>query len=344
MITLNWQKAVVLALRRDTPDTVTVFFRPASPLPYEAGQHVMVRFRFGTLALVRAYSLSSAPHEPELCFTVREFIGGRVSAYINRSLRVGETFSISGALGDFRASRLAPADRDRPWVCVAGGAGITPLFSLLKHSLRAEPARPVHLLYWSRHESDVIFREALDAMAEAHPGFAVQTLFTRPAVGEPQPVAVAPVLAAAARLVRPLFWLSGPEELVDTLHTALVGEGVPAADIHLERFVMVAERTARRPLSPQPLRFARRRLVLGKAHWRTRQNAGESVLDAALRAGIPVPHACRQGHCGACRLTLRRGEVELDEPNCLSPTEARRGQILACVAHAQGPCELEIPR
>lgn len=344
MTSLNWQKAVVLALRRDTPDTVTVFFRPDAPLPYEAGQHLMVRFRFGTVTLVRAYSLSSAPHEPELCFTVREFIGGRVSAHINRSLRVGERFSISGALGDFCASRLAPADRERPWVCVAGGAGITPLFSLIKHSLLAAPARPIRLLHWSRHETDVIFREPLAALAEGHPAFAATAFFTRPGAGEPTPVAVEPVLAVAATLTRPLFWLSGPEELVDTLHTALVGEGVPEADIHLERFVMVAQRTAHRPLSPQPLRFARRRLLLGKAHWRTRQNAGESVLEAALRAGIPVPHSCRQGHCGACRLTLRRGEVELDEPNCLSPAEARRGQILACVAHAQGPCELEISR
>ncbi|MDP2228733.1 MAG: iron-sulfur cluster-binding domain-containing protein [Moraxellaceae bacterium] len=344
MTQLNWQTATVLALRREAPETVTVVFRPERPLAYEAGQYVMVRFRFGTVALVRAYSLSSAPHESEYRLTVRETIGGRISQHINRSLRVGERFRISGALGDFCASRLAPEDVPRPWVCVAGGAGITPLFSLIKNSRLQQPGRPIRLLHYHRHADQVIFRHELEALT-AHADFRQTPLFTKTAGDEAAtPISVERVLAEAAGLERPLFWLCGSENLVDTLQIGLVGEGIPETDIHVEHFVMNAQRTAPRSLVPQKLRFARRRLLLGRAHWRTQQNAGESVLTAALRAGIPVPHSCGQGHCGSCRLVLRHGRVEQDEPNCLTPGDARHGQILACVAHAQTPCEFDIPR
>lgn len=63
---------------------------------------------------------------------------------------------------------------------------------------------------------------------------------------------------------------------------------------------------------------------------------GESVLDAALRQQVALPHDCRFGGCGSCRVQLRQGSVQYEEmPFALTPEDAARGEALACQAR---PC------
>lgn len=65
--------------------------------------------------------------------------------------------------------------------------------------------------------------------------------------------------------------------------------------------------------------------------------AKRSLLDAALRAGVPYPHGCRTGECGACKSRLISGEVRHSpcDPNALSSDERQAGLILPCRAHAK---------
>jgi ferredoxin-NAD(P)+ reductase (naphthalene dioxygenase ferredoxin-specific) len=61
---------------------------------------------------------------------------------------------------------------------------------------------------------------------------------------------------------------------------------------------------------------------------------GQTILEAALAAGIPYPHGCRSGNCGACKSRLFSGEVEMAPYSAFALTEAeqRDGLILACRA------------
>lgn len=69
---------------------------------------------------------------------------------------------------------------------------------------------------------------------------------------------------------------------------------------------------------------------------------GQTLLDAALRAGVYIPHACLHGLCGTCKVQVLEGEVELGEasPFALMDFERDEGKCLACVATAQ--CDLVI--
>jgi ring-1,2-phenylacetyl-CoA epoxidase subunit PaaE len=60
--------------------------------------------------------------------------------------------------------------------------------------------------------------------------------------------------------------------------------------------------------------------------------AGETLLEAALAAGIDAPHNCTQGRCGTCMSQLRSGEVSMATSRALSPRKIERGYILACQA------------
>src|SRR5258705_5949035 len=61
---------------------------------------------------------------------------------------------------------------------------------------------------------------------------------------------------------------------------------------------------------------------------------GQTILEAALAAGVPFPHGCRSGNCGACKSRLDSGEVEMTPYSefALGPAERADGLILACRA------------
>ena len=69
---------------------------------------------------------------------------------------------------------------------------------------------------------------------------------------------------------------------------------------------------------------------------------GETILGAALRAGIAYPHGCRSGNCGACKSRLHAGEAEMSPYSEFALTEAEKadGLILACRAVPWSNCEV----
>lgn len=70
-------------------------------------------------------------------------------------------------------------------------------------------------------------------------------------------------------------------------------------------------------------------------HGRTvRVRSGQPVLDAALAAGLNLPHSCKSGHCASCRARLRSGEIRYPSgrPLGITAAEEQAGQILLCQA------------
>ena len=65
-------------------------------------------------------------------------------------------------------------------------------------------------------------------------------------------------------------------------------------------------------------------------------DAGEKILEAALRQGITLPYSCRSGACGTCKAALRSGQVDYGtyEEKALSQDERRAGKVLLCQAQA----------
>ena len=71
--------------------------------------------------------------------------------------------------------------------------------------------------------------------------------------------------------------------------------------------------------------------------------AGETLLDAGLREGLPMPFDCRNGGCGACKATVLHGEVRLQpyQGAMLTPAERAAGKTLLCCAEALTDVEIE---
>lgn len=69
---------------------------------------------------------------------------------------------------------------------------------------------------------------------------------------------------------------------------------------------------------------------------------GQTILEAALAAGLPFPHGCRSGNCAACKSTVLEGDVDLLPCSefALSDAERAAGKILACRAVPWSDCRI----
>jgi len=154
----------VLAVFDETPDIRTFRILRPEGFAFTAGQFLTVRVQVDGKAVQRAYSISSAPHtRGYLEFSVKRI--GLVSGVLHSSLRPGARITVRPPAGTF----TYPAGDDRPLVLLAGGIGITPLISMLRHGVASEPSRPITLLYSIRTPEDLAFRDELAVIARRHP-------------------------------------------------------------------------------------------------------------------------------------------------------------------------------
>jgi phenol hydroxylase P5 protein len=71
---------------------------------------------------------------------------------------------------------------------------------------------------------------------------------------------------------------------------------------------------------------------------------GQTLLDAALRAGLYLPHACGQGYCGTCKITVTDGEIDHGNASnfALMDYEREEGKCLACCARLESDAVVEV--
>jgi ferredoxin-NADP reductase len=210
--------------------------------------------------------------------------------------------------------------------------------SLAETVLRDEPHSRVTLLCGNRREEEIIFRRRLEALADE---FAPR-LQVHHALDEAPPgwaglrgaLDGARVLHAVRDLAADAWYVCGPEPMMQNVCAALAGAGVPRERIRTERFAYASAATTRIPDHEATLSFA----ASGR---RVRARAGQTILQAGLEAGVPLPSSCTMGGCGACRLRKSSGTVVMSEPNCLGEAEREAGFVLACCAWADSDVVIE---
>lgn len=67
---------------------------------------------------------------------------------------------------------------------------------------------------------------------------------------------------------------------------------------------------------------------------------GQTILEAAETSGVSLPHACRSGLCGACKMLAVKGQADMPKGHMLSDDEIAEGYVLTCVGRAKGELTL----
>jgi ring-1,2-phenylacetyl-CoA epoxidase subunit PaaE len=150
------------SIRRETRDAVAVTFRVPAELKdtfrYQQGQHITLRTNMEGEDVRRSYSICSGVQDDRLRIAIKRVPGGRFSNWANEHLAPGQVVEVMPPVGHFNMP-LAPAHR-KHYVAFAAGSGITPVLSLVKTTLAAEPASEFTLFYGNRASSTVMFKEA----------------------------------------------------------------------------------------------------------------------------------------------------------------------------------------
>jgi ferredoxin-NADP reductase len=231
---LTWQVATVDEVLEETPRVRTIVLDVPDWPGHRAGQHLDVRLTAEDgYRAEREYSIASAPGEP-VAITVERLEDGEVSPYLTEELRAGDGIELRGPVGGY----FVWDGDSMPLLLVAGGSGVVPLRSMVRHRQRSGSAAPVRLLYSSRTLDDVIYRAELE---DAGDGVEIVHTLTR----ERPPGWAGHARRVDAELLAEVAWpaddgglafVCGPTNFVEAVAKGLVDLGYPPARVKTERF------------------------------------------------------------------------------------------------------------
>ena len=290
----------------------------------EAGAHIEVTLPGN---LTRHYSLMNAPgerHRYLIAVRLRPDSRGG-SRYMHERLRVGDRLAVSAPRNNFRL-----AETPHPSVLIAGGIGITPLYSMIARL--EQLGRDWKLHYAARTAASAPLLVELEQIERQRPG-RVSLHFDEEHAG--RPLDIQAVVASANGVNGTHFYCCGPAPMLVAFEQAC--SGLPSEFVHLEYFGSRA--TLRDQLSgiPCPPASNTFEVALRRSGVTLDIPPQRSILDVLLDAGIDAPFSCGEGFCGTCRTAVIEGQPD-HRDTVLSAAERAQGDIMMiCCSRSLGP-------
>jgi predicted ferric reductase len=170
-------------------------------------------------------------------FTIRNL--GDWSGETVPNLEVGNKVWVDGPYGVFSVDH----EQAQGFVLLGGGVGITPMRSILLTMIQRQDFRPVVLFFATNTENDITFREELIELSNNYPNIKVVIVLSEPPEGwEGESGRISQEILERhlpAQAKRYMYFICGPEPMMDAMEKVLLGMNVPGDHIQTERFNMV---------------------------------------------------------------------------------------------------------
>jgi ferredoxin-NADP reductase len=238
--TLNWQIASVANIKPETATVKSFTLKLPEWMRHRAGQHYDIRLTAEDgYQTQRSYSIASEPErQGEVDITVERIEDGEVSTYLHDVVVKGDRVEMRGPIGGYF---VWDATMSQPLLLIAGGSGVVPLMSMIRHRAAAGTKNPTALLYSSRNFEDVIYYEELEKLSTANGGVQVFHTLTRSQPpgwkGYARRIDDAMLKEVASPLGRSVqVYICGPTLMVEAAANTLVKIGINPNQIRTERF------------------------------------------------------------------------------------------------------------
>ncbi len=256
--------------------------------------------------LIRQYSLLPSTDPAVYRIAIKRDPDGRGgSTFVHDKLRVGAIVEVSEPRNLFALDESAPHS-----VLIAGGIGITPLWSMAARLREIGANHELH--YVARSPGHMALHDQVQGLAEGRTYFRDDTID-----GGFDPGAIVRGAPVGAH-----FYFCGPPGLLEVFLAATAG--IEPARVHIERFAGSAPAVSGKPI----------RVVLRRSQKTVVVEPGQTILRAIRAAGIDASYSCEQGVCGACEVGVLAGRVEHRDEVLSEAERASNTTMMICCSSA----------
>lgn len=331
---------------KTTKDCSVVTFEVPEELQQEfqfkQGQHLTLRADINGNEVRRSYSLCTSPAENKWQVAVKKINEGLFSGFVNEALQKGHQLDVMAPHGAFHTEVNPTATKN--YIAFAAGSGITPILSIIKTHLAAEPKSTFKLFYLNRTVKSIIFKEEIEQLKNRYFGrFEIFYFLTK----EHRSIELLNGRFTAEKiqvLTDKIIdipntddcFICGPEDMIHLLREELTKAGLPKEKIHYELFnTGLSDEDKQRISKIVEKKVEGTEVTIidgGKEFHFVMGEDFDNILDGALAAGADLPFACKGGVCSTCRCKVVDGSVEMKLNYSLEEEEIAKNYILSCQA------------
>jgi len=273
-------------------------------------------------SITRAYSLSDCNQENTYRISVKrqkaprdnpDAKPGLSSNYFHDHVALGSTIQVKAPAGQFHIRE----DNQKGFVLLAGGVGLTPMVSILKHLVKEKSKRVIYFFYSVSHSDEYALLEEIKSGIASLENAKLFLCISRE---EGETGAIAKKLGVQESIIvrRRLdiellkealessnfeFYICGSELFTHALANTLETWNVPKTDIKYEFL---------EPPKRKQVKSEKYKIKLNESNetldW-TGSGEESCILILARENEINLPYMCERGECGECRTTIIDGEV-----------------------------------
>ena len=330
----------VKEIKRLTLDSVEIVFNNKYPsdFSFKAGQYITLRKQINNEDVRRSYSLSSSPNSG-IEIGVKRVEKGLMSTFLTKDLKVGDTLDVMPPTGNFY---LDSSEENKHYIAICAGSGITPILSMIRYITETEPNTYFTLIYGNRSRSSTMFaQDLLELENNFQSQIFIHYVFSRENVsdfihGRIDESILNSLFENNKKLVSAdSYFLCGPGEMIDTVSSFLIGQGVKEDKINFERFTANINQEKNKDILQKSEELVSNVMISvdGDDFEFELSSQGKTILEAAMDEGADVPFSCKGGVCCVCKAKVMKGKVSMDANYSLSEDEVEAGYILTCQSH-----------
>lgn len=315
------------------------------------GQYITVKATIGDKEVRRPYSIHSMPGQNTISIAVKKVKHGLMSHFLP-TLTAGDTLEISNPEGHFVVKTDHSKSRGHHFI--AAGSGITPVLSMIQTILEEEPKSTCYLLYGSRDEEQIIFKNNLDMLEKKYAGqFFINHVLSKPLQQKAAGIAgmfgkkTTEWKGLTGRIRQDVvsefigknkskhgenhFYLCGPGDMIEKAEKVIVAEGIDNKHIHREFFTPAKKESNEKNTALVGGLVNLQVTLKGQEH-HIEMPAQKLILDVLVEKKLDPPYSCTSGACSTCMAKVNSGVVKMDSCFALDQDEVEAGYILTCQA------------
>lgn len=279
---------------------------------FKAGAYISIFLDVEGMKITRPYSISSSPKEAlegTYTLTVKRVPGGIASNYMLDHFKIGDSVTLSGPLGEFV---YLPIRDGKTVIGVAGGSGITPFHSFAKAIAEGDENFNLILLYGSRTEKDILFREDFDTFEKISDKIQViHVLSDEEKEGYEYGFVTADLIKKYAPSDGYSIFLCGPAGMYNFMDQQIQTLGIEQKWIRheLQGEVHAPKTLPDYPKNRNVPETVEITVIICDEKRTVTASTEDTILQSLEKNGIAAPARCRSGECGWCHSLLLSGDI-----------------------------------